>query len=150
MKNYAVHRRAKFDYEILDTYEAGLVLSGQEVKAIRAGKAKLEGGHVVVRGGEAYVVGISIAPYQPVNMPKDYESDRVRKLLLSKKELAVIETKTEQRGLTAVPLRLYNHGRTVKLEIAVVRGKKLTDKRQSIQARDTKRDIEREMKQKME
>lgn len=146
MKAFATHRRAKFDYEILDTFEVGIVLSGIETKAVRAGKAKLEGSHVVVRGGEAFLVGAGIAPYQPNNTPKDYDPERPRTLLLTAKELTTLETKSEQKGLTVVPLSLYNKNRKVKLEIAVVRGKKKHDKREAIKKRDIERDIKRTLK----
>ena len=146
MKEVLKNKKARFDYDILDTYEAGLVLAGYEVKSIQLGRAKLEGAHVLIRGGEAYLVGSSIAPYQPANMPKDYEPERVRKLLLSKKELKELETKSEQAGLTIVPIRLYNAGRKLKLEIGVGRGKKKADKRESLKARDTKRAIDRILK----
>jgi SsrA-binding protein len=146
MSTYASHRRAKFDYEILDTIEAGIVLLGTEVKSVRAGQAKLEGGRVIVRGGEVFLVGITIPPFQRKNTDDSYEADRPRKLLLSKKEIDLLEEKSGQAGLTVVPIKLYNAGRNVKLEIAVVRGKKKTDKRESIKARDTARDVERSFK----
>jgi SsrA-binding protein len=140
------HKKAHFDYEILKTYEAGIVLSGHEVKSIRANRGKLEGGFVIIRGSEAFVVGVNINPYQAQNQLKKYDAERARKLLLSKKELLEIEKDTETAGLTAIPLKLYNSGRHIKLEIAVVKGKKKHDKRESIKARDTKRDIERILK----
>lgn len=146
MKTYATNRKATFDYEILETFEAGLVLSGHEVKSIRTGRAKLEGGHVLVRGGEAFLVGISIAPYQATNTPKDYDPERPRKLLLSAKELVELEGGGDQRGLTIVPLRLYNNRQKLKVEIALVRGKKKYDKRETIKKRDTKRALERILK----
>lgn len=146
MKTYIQHRKAHFDFEILETIEAGLVLQGFEVKAIRAGKGRLEGAYVVVRGGEAFLVGATIAPFQPANTPKGYDPERARKLLLTKKELVHLEQQTETAGLTAVPLSLYNSGRNIKLAIAIARGKKKFDKRESIKARDTKRDIDRTLK----
>jgi SsrA-binding protein len=146
MTTYASHRKAKFDYEILDTYEAGLLLSGLEVKSIRQKKVRLEGAFVVVRGGEAFIVGLQIPAYQPLNAPKSYDPERTRKLLLSKKEIAEIDQKTNTERLTAIPLKLYNSGRKIKLEMAVVRGKKKHDKRETIKSRDSKRDIERTLK----
>lgn len=146
MSAYISNKKAHFNYEILETVEAGLVLFGYEVKAIRLGRGKLEGGHVVIRGKEAFLVGISISHYQEANAPKSYDPERARKLLLSKKELAHLEVKGEQAGLTLVPLKLYNNGRNIKLEVAVARGKKKQDKRESIKARDTKRDIDRILK----
>ncbi len=146
MTTYLSHKKAHFDYEVLKTYEAGIVLSGHEVKSVRANRGKLEGGFVIIRGGEAFLVGVNINPYQPNNQLKKYDAERARKLLLSKKELAEIEKQTETAGLTAIPLKLYNSGRNIKLELAVVKGKRKHDKRESIKARDTKRDIERILK----
>lgn len=146
MTTYLSHKKAHFDYEVLETFEAGLVLLGHEVKSIRASRGKLEGGFVIIRGGEAFLVGVNINPYQPKNTPKGYDPERARKILLSKKELAHIEQKTETQGLTAIPLKLYSNGRNIKLEIAVVKGKKKHDKRESIKERDVKRDINRILK----
>jgi SsrA-binding protein len=146
MSTYIQNRKARFDFEILETFEAGLVLFGHEVKAIRASKGRLEGAYVIVRGGEAYLVGATITPFQPANTPKNYDSERPRKLLLSKKELAHLERQTETARLTAVPLKLYNAGRNIKLELALARGKKKYDKRETLKARDSKRDIERTLK----
>ena len=146
MSIYIQNRKARFNFEILETFEAGLVLHGFEAKAIRAGKGKLEGAYVIIRGGEAFLVGASISAYQPANTPKNYDPERPRKLLLSKKELARLENQTETARLTAVPLKLYNVNRKIKLEVALARGKKKHDKRESIKARDSKRDIERTLK----
>lgn len=147
MSNYAGNKRARFDFDILQTFEAGLSLLGTEVKSIRAGRAKLEGSYVVVRGNEAFLVGASIAAFQPVNTAKNYDPERSRKLLLSPKELKVIHRETEQAHLTAVPLSLYSKGRTIKLEFAIAKGKKQADKRESLKARDVKREIDRTLKQ---
>lgn len=146
MASYVYNRKAKFNYEFLDTFEAGLVLFGYEAKSIRAGKAKLEGAHVLIRGGEAFLVGASIAPFQPKNTPKEYDPERARVLLLNQKQLAELEVKSEQQGLTIVPISLYNKAGIIKLEIALARGKKKVDKRETIKARDSKRDIERTLK----
>ena len=146
MSSYIQNRKARFNYDILETFEAGLVLQGFEVKSVRSSKGKLDGAHVIIRGGEAFLVGASISPYQPINTPKKYDPERARKLLLSKKELAHFEQQTEKAGLTAIPLRLYNAGRNIKLEVALARGKKKHDKRESMKARDSKRDIDRTLK----
>ncbi len=140
------HKRVTFDFEILETFEAGISLLGTEVKSIRKGQGKLEGGHVIVRGGEAFLVGTSIPPFQGANAKGDYDAERPRKLLLTKKEIAELEQKSERQGLTVVPIKLYNKGSKLKLEIAIARGKKKQDKRQSIKAEDTKRDLARETK----
>lgn len=140
------HKRATFDYEILDTYEAGISLLGTEVKSVRNKQGKLEGSRIIIRGGEAFLIGASIPPFQQANAPSDYDAERPRKLLLSKKEILELHQKSEKEGLTLVPLKLYNNNRKLKIELAVVRGKKKRDKRQSIKARDTQRDLERELK----
>ncbi len=140
------HKRARFDYEILDTFEAGISLFGHEVKSLRNGRAKIEGAYVVVRGGEAFLVGASIQPYQGTNTPKEYDPERPRKLLLSKKEIAELLAQSEKRGLTLVPLSVYNSNRFVKVKVGVVKGKKEFDKRDSIQKRETDRNILRTLK----
>jgi len=146
MSTYIQNRKAHFNFEILDTLEAGLALLGHEVKSIRKGHGKLDGAHIIVRGGEAYLVNASITPYQVANTPKKYDPERPRKLLLSKKELLLLEKKTETERLTAVPLKLYNAGRYIKLSVAIARGKKKQDKRESLKERDSKREIERTLK----
>jgi SsrA-binding protein len=146
MSTYIQNRKAHFDFEILETLEAGLVLEGFEVKSIRTGKGKLDGAFVKVRGGEAFLIGASISPFQVANTPKSFDPERARKLLLSKKELDHLERQTETAGLTAIALKLYNVGRNIKLELAIARGKKKFDKRETLKERDTKRDIERTLK----
>lgn len=146
MAVYVHNKKASFNYEFLETIEAGAVLRGYEVKAIRTGKATLDGAHVVIRGGEAYLVGASIAHYQEANMPKSYDPERARTLLFSKKELAHLEREALKPGLTLVPIKWYNNGRNLKLEVALARGKKKADKRETIKKRDTKREIDRIMK----
>jgi SsrA-binding protein len=144
--SYVTNKKAHFDFEILKKYEAGVVLLGHEVKAVRSGKAKLEGSHVVVRGGEALLVGARISPYQEKNTDKHYDPDRPRTLLLSRKELAELESQSEQSSLTVVPISWYNARRNVKLEIALCRGKKKHDKREALKKRDSKREINRLLK----
>lgn len=122
-----------------------MVLLGTEVKSIRNGRVKL-GGYIVVRGGEALLIGTSIPAWQPINTAKNYDPERPRKLLLTKKQLVKIERETEKQGLTAIPLSLYNSGRNIKLSFAIARGKKKADKRESIKERDVKRDIDRTLK----
>ena len=147
MPTYAENRKARHDFEILDILEAGLVLAGHEVKSIRAGRVKLDGGYVLVRGGEAFLVGITIPPYQVANTPASYDPERPRKLLLNKKELAKLERETETARLTAVPIKLYNKNQKIKLTVAIARGKKKYDKRETIKARDTDRELKRTLKQ---
>lgn len=138
------NKKASFDFELLERFEAGVELLGTEVKSIRDGRGKLEGAHVVVRGGEVYLVGASIPPFQKANAPRDYEPERVRRLLLKNKEILELFTESEKKGLTIVPLRWYNKNSLLKLEIAVARGKKKHDKRQAIKEREFKRDLKRE------
>ncbi|OGG51954.1 SsrA-binding protein [Candidatus Kaiserbacteria bacterium RIFCSPHIGHO2_02_FULL_54_11b] len=138
--------RAGFDYEIIETFEAGLELLGYEVKSLRAGHGSLKGAHVVARGGEAYLVGATIPAWQPANAPKSYDPERTRRLLLSRKQIAHVASAEGEKGLTIVPLKVYNNGRKLKLLIAIARGKKALDKRHSIRAREEKRRIERTLK----
>jgi SsrA-binding protein len=143
---FAEHKRAHFDFEILKQYEAGIALLGSEVKTIRSNRVKLDGGHVIIRGREAFLVGVTINAFQPINTEKSFNPERARKLLLTEKEIAEIERETERQGLTAIPLALYSNSRHIKLALAVARGKKKVDKRESIKARDVKRDIDRTLK----
>ncbi len=140
------HKRARFDFEILETFEAGVSLLGTEVKSLRNGQGKLDGAYVIIRGKEAFLVGASIPAFQTKNVSGEYDPERPRKLLLTQKELAGLELKSEKQGLTIVPLKWYNKGSKLKLEIAIARGKKKQDKRQSIKAYTVKRDIERDLK----
>lgn len=146
MSDYVQNKKAYFDYEFLEQYEAGVVLAGYEVKALRANKASLNGAYVVIRGGEAFLVNASISPFQVANTPKNYDPERARKLLLSKKQLAELELGSEKQGLTIVAIRWYNKNRKIKLSIALARGKKQADKRETLKARDNKREIDRIMK----
>lgn len=142
------NKKARLNYEILEEFEAGLELVGGEVKALRAKLGKLEGAHVVVRRGEAYLVGASIPPYQPANTQHGYDPERSRRLLLTKDELARLAGLEAQRGLTIVPLAVYTKGRNLKLRVAAARGRKKFDKRQVLKERDTKREIDRTLKNK--
>jgi SsrA-binding protein len=144
--NLVEHRKAHREYEMVKELEAGIELFGFEVKSLRAKHGKLEGAHVIVRAGEAYVVGMSIPPYQPANAPKDYDEARTRKLLLNKKELAEVAAAEGQKGLTIVPLAVYNKSSKLKLKIAIARGLKKYDKRALLKERDTKREVERTLK----
>ncbi|MCB9818727.1 SsrA-binding protein SmpB [Candidatus Nomurabacteria bacterium] len=146
MSDLIRNKKVGFNFELLERYEAGVELLGTEVKSLRNGQGKLEGSHIIVRGDEAYLVGASIPAFQKANAPKDYEPERVRRLLLKKKEILELFTESEKRGLTVVPVRWYNKDSKLKLEIAVGRGKKKYDKREAIKGRDTKRSIERILK----
>ena len=143
MNYLAVNKRAFFDYEILETYEAGLELFGFEVKAIKIGRVSLAGSFAVIKDNEAWLLNANISPYQAKNTPNSYDQARSRKLLLRKSEIRELIGKASQKGLTIVPLRMYNKNRKIKLEIGVARHKKLHDKRETIKERDIKREIER-------
>ena len=145
MANYAENRKARFDYEILEKYEAGIELLGTEVKSVRGGRMSLDGSFVIIRGGEAFLINANIPPYQIKNAPKDYDPLRNRKLLLTTKELTEL-VKNEKTNLTIVPISVYNKGRKIKVNIALVKGKKKTDKRESIKKRETDIEIRREFK----
>ena len=140
------NRKASFNYEILEQYPAGIELLGFEVKSLKKGQGSLEGAHITVRGGEAFVVGMFIPPYQPNNTPDNYDPKRNRRLLLNKGEIKKIADFEGKKGLTIVPISVYNKGRMVKLDVAVVRGKKKFDKRENIKKREVSRDISREFK----
>ena len=143
MTVYAHNKKATFDYEILEKFEAGIELKGHEVKAIKAGKVSLTGAYVKEFGGELFLLGALVSPYQPSNVPKDYKEQRDRKLLVTKKELNYLVGKLNEKGLTVVPIKLYNKGSKVKLEIGVARGKKKYDKREAIKKRDVERRLRR-------
>lgn len=140
------NKRVGFDYSIVEEMEAGMELFGFEVKSLRQGHGSLKGARVVARGGEAYLVGATIPAWQPANAPKSYDAERTRKLLLSRKEIAHIASAEGEKGLTIVPLKVYNKGRNLKLLIAIARGKKKEDKRHSIREREEKRRIQRSLK----
>ena len=141
------NKKVHFNYEILERYESGIELLGIEVKAIRAKHGSLEGAHIIVRGGEAFLIGATVNPYQPGNTPKGYEAMRNRKLLLTKTEIGELAAHESKKGLTIVPVALYNKSRKIKVEIAVVRGKKLHDKRETMKKRESERDVLRDIKQ---
>ena len=143
MTTLAYNRKAAFDYDILEKYEAGLVLKGYEVKAIKTGHLSLSGAYVTIKNGEAYLINAYIPPYQPKNMPSDYDPTQTRKLLLHKTEIASLVGKTKQKGLTLIPLKAYTKKGKIKLEFALAKGKKKVDKRQKIIERETKRKIDR-------
>lgn len=145
---YIKNKKAGLKYEILEKIEAGIKLLGFEVKAIKNNKGSIEGAHITIRGEEALLLNAHISPYQPNNTPPDYDPDRNRRLLLSKKEIARLAGLEAQKGLTIIPLSVYSKGGKIKFEIAVVRGKKKYDKRETLKKRDTQRDIAREMKTK--
>ncbi len=137
------NRKARFNYEILETREAGIELFGHEVKSLKASHADITGAHVTVRGGEAWLLNMNVRPYQENNAPKDYDPLRPRRLLLKKEEIAELEAHVRSANLTIVPLRVYSKGRLVKIEIGLGKGKKKADKREAVKKRDAKREIQR-------
>ena len=142
----AVNRRARHDYAIEDTLEAGMVLTGTEIKSIRAGRANLAEAYARIERGEAWLIGAHIAPYEQGNR-NNHEPTRTRKLLLHRDQIAELVGKTQAKGLTLVPLRLYIRNGMAKLELGVARGKKAHDKRRTIAERDMRRELERESKE---
>jgi len=144
-KTIAENRRARFDYELLDRFEAGLVLTGTEVKSLRSGRATLAQSYADVRNGEVWLNGMEIATYDQGNRA-NHEPMRSRKLLLHKREIERLNATVREKGLTIVPTRLYFKEGRVKVEVAVGRGKDRGDKRQTIADRDAKRQMERALK----
>ena len=145
-KNLAENKRVRYDYQILGVYEAGLVLFGHEVKAIKTGHVSLKGTYVVIRNGEAYLINALIPPYQSANTPENYDPKRSRKLLLKKSEIKSLIGKSKQKGLTLIPLKVYTRRGKIKLEIGVAKGKREIDKREQIKEREVKREIERKFR----
>jgi SsrA-binding protein len=141
-KTIASNRRARHDYEILETVEAGLVLLGSEIKSIRAGRVSLQEAFAVVEADEAWLANAHIAPYENAGYA-GHEARRRRKLLLHRRQIDDLGFKTQAKGLTLVPLRLYLKGGRAKLELALARGRKRHDKRHAIREREMKRDMER-------
>lgn len=146
MPTLAHNKKATFNYEILDKFDAGIELLGTEVKSLRNKGGSLEGAHVIIRGHEAFLVNANIDAHQPKNAPKTYDSRRNRRLLLTKKELSELVGKEKQKGLTIVPISLYTKGRHIKLSFGVGKGKKKYDKREDLKKKDSARDSAREMK----
>jgi len=141
----AQNKKANFDYQILETYEAGLVLFGHEVKAVRAGQVSLKGSFISVRTKsghtELYLLGCQISPYKSAGPLPDYNQTRERKLLLKKSEISHLLGKKQAEGLTLIPLKLYTNHSFLKLEFAVAKGKKKYDKRETIKKRDVERQL---------
>ncbi len=149
MKEITKNKKAYFNYEILEKLIAGISLLGLEVKSIKSGRISLKATYVVLRNEEAFLIGANIPPYQPKNTPKDYNPERSRKLLLKKSEIKYLIGKTKQKGLTIVPLRVYNIRGKIKLEIGLAKGKKKFDKRRVIKKRESEREIRRILKEKI-
>ncbi len=143
MTTYINNRKAHFNYAIEETFEAGLELQGHEVKSIKNGMGNISAAFCIIRGEEAYIMGMHIPPYQPNNNMIDYDPERTRRILLSKKQIKYLADRDGVKGLTLVPLSLYSKGRRIKVSIAVARGKKIYDKRETIKKRDLDREERR-------
>ena len=140
------YKKALLKFAPIETFSAGLELIGSEVKALRSKLGSLDGARVVVRGGEAFIVGMTIPPYQMANTPKDYDPERARRLLLTKKEINTLLTEEAKKGLTIVPLEVYSSGRLVKARIAIARGKGKADRREDLKKKDASREMGRVLK----
>lgn len=152
MKVLAENRKAYFNYQILDKFEAGIALTGQEVKSIKLGRISLAGSYVMLKQGplgkmpEVFLIGANVPPYQPKNAPKDYDPERSRKLLLRKEEIKQLIGKNREKGLTLIPLIVYTKNTKIKIEFGLGKGKKKFDKREVIKKREQNKEIERELK----
>ena len=142
MPDIATNRQARHRYNLLDKWEAGLVLTGTEVKSLREGKAQIKDGYAALRDGEVWLHNVHIPPYAPASR-ENHEPERPRKLLMHKNEIERLIGKTREKGLTLVPTRMYFRGGRAKVEIALARGKDVGDKRQAIKEREMKREMER-------
>jgi SsrA-binding protein len=149
MRTLAENKKAYFTYQVLEKFEAGVVLTGQEVKSIKSGRISIKGSYVVLRDEEPYLIGANIPPYQPKNAPPDYNPEKSRKLLLNKKEIKYLIGKTKEKGLTLVPLKVYTKNAKIKVEFGLARGKKKVDKREIIKKRDAEREMRRALKGKL-
>jgi SsrA-binding protein len=146
IKTIATNRKARHEYHFDDTYEAGLVLMGSEIKSIRAGRVSLQEGYVLFEDGEAWLVNVHIAQYDPASQ-QNHDPRRRRKLLLHRRQIDRLQSQSREKGYTVIPTRLYLKDGRAKVEIGLARGKKLYDKRQAIAKRDSKRQMERALKE---
>jgi len=144
-QNIVMNRKARHDYEILETYETGIALVGTEVKSLRVGKANLKDSYAAVKNGEVWLYGVHISPYSHGNI-YNHSPERDRKLLLHRREIRRLIGKTKETGLTLVPLRMYFKRGKAKVELGLARGKRQYDKRQAIAKRDVEREVKREMR----
>ena len=138
------NRKAHFNYDITETIPAGMELLGYEVKSLRKSQGSLDGSYVTVRGGEAFLIGAYIPPFQPNNTDKNYDPYHARKLLLTKDEIKKLADIEGTKGLTIVPLSVYNKGRVLKVDLGIAKGKKKFDKRETVKKRDVERENARE------
>lgn len=145
MKIFSENKKALFDYELLERFEAGLVLFGQEVKSIKTGHINLAGSYVTIKNGEPFLVGVKVPPYQPNNAGADYNEERQRKILLNKKEINYLIGKSSQKGFSLIPLKIYEKNGRIKLEFGLAKGKKKYNKKEKIKKRDIEREVNREL-----
>ena len=141
-------KKAHLRFGTLESFQAGIELAGHDVKAIRSKLGSLEGARVIIRGGEAFLVGMTIPPFQMANTPKTYDPERARRLLLSRKEIAGLLDAEAKKGLTIIPFEVYNSGRYVKVRVNIVRGKGKADRREDIKRLEAKKEAERALRQK--
>jgi SsrA-binding protein len=150
MKILIQNKKAYFNYQILEEFEAGLVLNGQEVKSIKSGRMNLQGSYATLKNREKlpelYLIGAYIPAYQPKNAPQNYNPERSIKLLLNKSEIRYLIGKTKEKGLTLVPLKVYLKNAKVKIAIGLAKGKKKSDKREAIKKREAEREIRKALK----
>lgn len=146
MSQLVENKKARLRFEVLTTYEAGLELQGTEVKSLRAHHGSLDGARVVVRGAEAFIVGMTIPPFQVANAPKSFDPEAPRKLLLKKGEIAELLDAESKKGLTVVPLEVYNSKRYIKVRVAIVRGKNKADKREDMKRDEAKKEAAQALK----
>ncbi|PIR06891.1 MAG: SsrA-binding protein [Candidatus Komeilibacteria bacterium CG11_big_fil_rev_8_21_14_0_20_36_20] len=147
MSTLAINKKAKFNFQLLEEFEAGLVLTGQEVKSAKLGRMDLKGAFVSIKNGQVWIKKLYIAPYHKAGHSlKNYEAEHDRKLLLKDKEIIYLTSKTQQKGLTIIPISVYTSRRIIKVKIALVKGKKKFDKRETIKKRDIERVMARKIK----
>jgi SsrA-binding protein len=146
MRVLAENKKAYFNYQILDKFEAGISLTGQEVKSLKTRGVNLAGSYAIIKDSELFWIGAKIAPYQPKNAPPDYNPERFRKLLLKKTEIKHLTGKVKEKGLTLVPLKVYSKRGKIKLEFGIAKGKKKADKRELIKRREIEREMKKELK----
>jgi SsrA-binding protein len=145
MKIFSENKKAGYDYEILEKFEAGLILFGQEVKSIKTGHINLSGSYVTFNRGEPFLTGVKVPPYQPKNIGAGYNEERPRKVLLNKREIDYLMGKSSQKGFSLIPLKVYEKNGRIKLEFGLAKGKKKYNKKEKIKARDVGREVNREL-----
>jgi SsrA-binding protein len=143
MKTLSENRRARFDYDILEKYDAGIELRGFEAKAAVLGRASLAGAYATVKDGEVWLTNCDIPPYQPKNTPEGYDPKRPRRLLLKREEIAGLIGRTKEKGLTLVPLRMYIKSHLVKVELGLCRSRNKADKRENLKKKAAEREMKR-------